>query len=270
MRPRLFVSILLLVLTLGASTLANADDAQKRVKATLGSEHDALAPATRTTLVLRLAIKPGWHVYWQNPGDSGVPTQVTLTLPKGVTCPGVRWPAPKRLTHEDGSVDFAYEGQLVLLIPLEVEPKWVGKTVPLKVNVNWLVCKEICIAGEASLDLTLPVWATPSERKLTKLAPLAKATRRRLPRPLPKGARASFRGLTLNLSAPDARGLTWFPLVPEAEGPTNLNRLTSTSARLAVTYPAGVRQSKRVRGLLAIRGKTLTTYHWVELPSPKP
>ena len=270
MSPRFFAPVLLLAL-LAPSPVARAQDpAPKRVVASLGAEHDALAPGAATTLVLRLAIRPKWHVYWLNPGDAGVPTTVKLTLPAGVRSTGIRWPAPQRLTHEDGSVDFAYEEELTVLIPIEVDETWVGKTVTLKVDSSWLVCKEICVPGEASLSLSLPVRAKASERKLTKFAAAVEAIGPRLTTPLPKGVAASFSGLTLNLSAPGARGLSWFPLAPEVGGPDNLRRLTSDTHRLAVPYPAGVRQAKRVRGLLAIRGKTLTTYHWVELPSPKP
>ena len=27
-------------------------------------------------IALRLRPEPGWHVYWQNPGDSGIPTSI--------------------------------------------------------------------------------------------------------------------------------------------------------------------------------------------------
>ena len=39
-----------------------------------------------------LEVEPGWHVYWMNPGDSGAPTTVSLTLPPGFTAGPVRFP----------------------------------------------------------------------------------------------------------------------------------------------------------------------------------
>ena len=39
--------------------------------------------SSATTVALRLKMAEGWHTYWQNPGDSGLPTTLTWTLPAG-------------------------------------------------------------------------------------------------------------------------------------------------------------------------------------------
>src|SRR5262249_49322754 len=39
-----------------------------------------------------LALRPGWHVYWLNPGDAGLPTSVRWTMPDGFTVGALRWP----------------------------------------------------------------------------------------------------------------------------------------------------------------------------------
>lgn len=272
----LFVVFSCLVLSALAPAWAEDDPAKELVGASLMSEHDALVQGTATTLVVRLRIKPEWHVYWLNPGDAGVPTALELTLPKGLKSAGPSWPAPKRLEHEDGFVDFAYEGDLILLVPIEVEASaaglaLVGKSVSVGVKLTWLVCKDSCIPGEASLALSLPVRAKGKTCAPIQAAiALAKQARPRLASPLPKGVSASFQGLNLELKAPGAKRLTWFPLAPAAAGPADLKLLVAKGPKLRVEYPAEVRAAKRVRGLLAIQGKKHTTYHWVELPSPTP
>src|SRR5207253_8288967 len=43
------------------------------VTADLVAEAASITPNATLWVDLQLAIKPGWHVYWQNPGDSGLP-----------------------------------------------------------------------------------------------------------------------------------------------------------------------------------------------------
>lgn len=262
---------LITCLALWSAPPASAQDEEApHVRATLASDFDALAPGQTTTLVVRLQIKPEWHIYWLNPGDAGVPTKLELTLPKGVV--GVpRWPAPKRLAHEDGFVDFSYEGEVLLLVPLRIAegaaPKLGGK-VSVGLKVTWLVCKEVCIPGQAELALTLPVRAERAARPA--VAKQVQAAQARLAQPLPQKVRARLQGLKLEIEAPGAKGLTWFPLRPEASGPEDLGPLVAEGAKLSVSYPSDVRKSKKIKGLLAIRGPKHTTYHWVEVPSSRP
>ena len=46
---------------------------------------------------LQLTHQPEWHTYWRNPGDSGLPTQIELNLPAGITAGEVHWPLPSKL-----------------------------------------------------------------------------------------------------------------------------------------------------------------------------
>ena len=46
-------------------------------------------------VLVRLAIEPKWHVYWRNPGDSGVPVELKWTLPAGISAGEIRWPRPE-------------------------------------------------------------------------------------------------------------------------------------------------------------------------------
>ena len=272
----LLALLLGLLLSSGPQAFAQDEEARDLVQASLASDHEALSPGTTTTLVVRLQIKKDWHVYWLNPGDAGVPTKVELTLPKGLVSAGPRFPAPERLEHEDGFIDFSYEGQVLILVPVTLEDSpegqaLVGGKVSLGVKATWLVCKEACIPGQAELALSLPVLAKGAKREAkAPVVDQVRAAQARLATPLPKGVSASFSGLELRFEAPEAKGLTWFPLVPEAAGPADLKALVVKGPRLAVAYPSEVRQSKRVKGLLAIRGSKHTTYHWVEVSSPTP
>ena len=131
------------------------------VTAELVSEWEGLIPGQTNTLALRLEMDDHWHTYWDNPGDSGLATQIEWTLPEGFEAGPIQWPAPQWINYFD-MVSYAYEGEVFLLIDLAVpETLEMGSAIPIAARVDWLVCKEACIPGSADLKATFPVVANP-------------------------------------------------------------------------------------------------------------
>ncbi|MBK7593337.1 MAG: thioredoxin family protein [Betaproteobacteria bacterium] len=213
-------------------TLAAAEPVRTpRVEAELIAERTALVPGEPLTVALRLKMIPGWHVYWLNPGDSGLPTTIAWALPGGITAGPIQWPAPHALPAGP-LINYGYEGEVLHLVDLQVPPALPpGATQTLKAQVDWLVCKETCIPESVELALTLPVAAAAGADP-TWAAPIA-ATRRALPRPL-AGWQASAEGrgasIALTLVAPDGAGdpgkLRFFPLAERQIEPSAPQTIT--------------------------------------------
>src|SRR4051794_29301951 len=53
------------------------------VQATMLADTTAVQPDTTFTLGVLFKVKPGWHIYWRNPGSSGLATKVTWAIPEG-------------------------------------------------------------------------------------------------------------------------------------------------------------------------------------------
>ncbi|MEO8754700.1 MAG: protein-disulfide reductase DsbD domain-containing protein, partial [Casimicrobiaceae bacterium] len=154
-------AVTLLCATLFAALAAGAGAAAlvatPHVEAELVSERTAFVPGKPLTVALRLKMAPGWHTYWQNPGDSGLPTTLAWTLPPGATADPILWPAPHALPAGP-LVNYGYEGEVLLLADIKGAPDAKpGDVVTLAAKAEWLVCKETCIPEEAQLDLALPV-----------------------------------------------------------------------------------------------------------------
>ena len=173
------------------------------VTAELVSDQAALVPGMTTTLALRLEIERGWHTYWRNPGESGLPTTLDWHLPPGYAAGDIAWPAPRALPAGP-LMNYGYEGEVFHLVPVTVPASAApGANVALAARADWLVCKETCIPEGADLTLELPVAkAAEPSRWHDAIA----ATRAALPGPLPAGwqARATASGavVTLTLDAP--------------------------------------------------------------------
>ncbi len=153
-RPRLiFALVFPLVTVLPAGAATDSADAP-HVHVQLAVPQDQLYPTGDNRIGLYFKLEPGWHVYWQNAGDSGEPPHIHWTLPAGVTAGELQFPAPKRLPLGP-LMDFGYEDQVLFPIQLLVADNVKDGPAVLDAKVDWLVCREVCIPGKAELEVKL-------------------------------------------------------------------------------------------------------------------
>lgn len=116
---------------------------------------EGIAPGKSFWLGFLIHHQPEWHTYWRNPGDSGLPTMLSWTLPAGVKAGEIDWPAPHRLPY--GSlVNYGYEGRQLLPVPAWVASDFTGDQIEVQLRADWLVCKIECIPESGDFKLTLP------------------------------------------------------------------------------------------------------------------
>lgn len=211
------IGLALLAMMLAPAAALAAESAavtSPRVSATLLSSRDAVAPGERVQLALVQIIAPGWHTYWQNPGDSGEATRIEWELPDGYRAGPIAWPAPKALPVEP-LVNYGFEGTVLLPVEITVpETAKPGERLSLKAKATWLVCEKICIPEEGVFALDLPVAAQP----LADAAAEARvaAARASLPQKAEFRASLSAAGEALTLALPglpaDAGKVHFFPV----------------------------------------------------------
>src|SRR6267154_1441352 len=147
-RPTVLAVFIAVLLALGAAA---------HVEAELVAARTGLTPGQPLTVALRLAMQRGWHTYWQNPGDSGLPTTLEWKLPAGLSAGPIQWPVP-RVLPVGPLVNYGYEGEVLLLVDIAAAPDFLSKnTTTLSARADCLVCKEICIPEGVDLALTLPI-----------------------------------------------------------------------------------------------------------------
>ncbi|WP_313809081.1 protein-disulfide reductase DsbD domain-containing protein [Sphingobium sp.] len=243
---RIFHVLLMTVFLLFAPVVARAQGAfgqgAPHIAAALIAETAMPQPGKGTTIAFSMTPEPGWHGYWENPGDAGLGMTVKWTLPKGVAIGPLRYPVPETLLIS-GLMNHVYEGPYGVLANLIVAPDVpVGTKLPIWARADWLACTDkVCVpeSGELSLDLTVGEGV---------ILPGAQAQfdrwRSHVPRPLGSEASYAIADGRLRLSVPfpavaSARDIHLFALADGLTRYAASQSITRQGDRLLIETEAG-------------------------------
>jgi len=245
---RLLTAVLMMVaVAIPAYALESAPVSSTRAVATLVTDTDSMQPGAPFRVALRLRMADGWHTYWKNPGDAGVPPELTI---EGASQSPIDWPTPRRVA-EGPVMTYAYTGEVML--PVTVT----ATSGAIKAHAQWLVCKDICIPEDGDFTLNLPVGPP----KPSAQTPLFAAHDRMVPRASPWTARISPDG-TLFVQGPELTTATvtdaWF--IPDEPGHIQDDAAQPLSVRLggftlALKPTKGFDATKNLSGVLSVRDR---------------
>ena len=249
--------LMLLALLLAAPVLAQSSAQLPNTRVELLAETPAPRPGGRFTVGLAMEPRPGWHTYWENPGDSGMPTRAVWTLPAGVTAGELRYPVPDTFLVS-GIMNHVYGHRNMLLADIDV-PAGAAGALPLAVKLDWLVCNDkLCVPESATLKLALKTGdgaADPANRAAFD------AARAALPRQLAEKGGFAVSGERIRLSVPlaDPASVTRAHFFSLGDGDfvfASPQTVTRTEKALIVEADAVGAAPATVAGLLRIeRGK---------------
>jgi thiol:disulfide interchange protein DsbD len=231
----------------GAAAPGDAGPKAPPVSAQLLADVAAVRPGQTFTVGVLLKLQPGWHVYWKNPGESGLPTAVAWTVPEGFTVGGLQWPVPTRFSQPGDILGYGYEGEVMLLAAVTAPAQLpAGSPVTIAADASWLSCEKVCIPGKARVDLKLPAGEAPAVANEALFA----QWRARVPVAAtdpgsPATARVDAAGgvkqaYTIDLAwrAP-ARDVQWFPAADQALDLGDV-KVETEGERTRITFTASV------------------------------
>jgi len=132
-------------------TTANAE-------VSLISEVQSIRAGQGFRVAVRWRMRPKWHIYWQNPGDSGAKPNLKWQLPAGFTAGEMQFPYPERfLIPPIPLANFGYGGEVYFPVTIQAPATLDQPAVTLTVKADWLICEQECIPEAGELSLTLPV-----------------------------------------------------------------------------------------------------------------
>ncbi len=167
---------------------------QNAIQPELVVESPAVAGG-ETELAILMHTRPGWHGYWLNPGDAGLPMSIEWTLPTGWSVGPLRYPVPVKLLVS-GIVNHVYEKDYAVLLRLRA-PAGITGTHRIDAKMRWLACTdEVCVPESGTVSLSVPTGgsAAPDAR--------FNAWRQALPRPLATPATFALTKDRLRLAIP--------------------------------------------------------------------
>lgn len=137
----------------GRSELVYAANIQLELLSPLQS----VAPGDSFNLALRMVPDENWHIYWQNPGDTGLPTKVEWQQNPITSFSDLEWSLPYRADYQ-GFINYGYYGESYIFSQVTISEDAIpGESLEIGARVDWLICEEICIPGNATLALELMI-----------------------------------------------------------------------------------------------------------------
>ena len=205
---RSFLAFILASL-LSASVLSAqpVDGGHARVE--LISERALAVPGETVWFGLSFEIDPKWHIYWTNPGDAGIPPEITWRETGGVSADSIgefEWPLPELLPVVPGQImDYGYSDQVVLpfsvTLPADIEGPIVFEGV-----ADYLICEDVCIPESVDIRLMLSIGA--GQIPDTRASELIQAALAQVPPAFPGEVALSKEGdrWIMSLAAPEIAG----------------------------------------------------------------
>jgi DsbC/DsbD-like thiol-disulfide interchange protein len=130
-------------------------------------------PSGEFYLGIEFDMEPGWYIYWENPGDAGIPVDVRWELPEGYTAGEPIYTTPQRFDTQ-GLISFGFKDHTIILTKI-TPPQTVEENEPalIRARLSWMVCKESCIIedGTAEIDIRTAKTATEKIRSVKQTVP---------------------------------------------------------------------------------------------------
>lgn len=251
----------------GKAGAAQSEPAPKHVQVRLVAENDALTPQAVNRFAVVFEHDQGWHTYWKNPGEAGLPPIFTFKTPAGITVTEPAFPLPDRLVT-GGITSFGYGGTTAFPFRVEV-PRSAGTTgsAVISLHVEYLACKDMCVPEEADAQLRLPLRVSSKPSKDEAL--IADALKR-IPEPRQAGTTISAVIDGERIRIDEASGLLvrssldFFPEDKDAvdlkappvfeTGKKNGDASTGSSLYLKTTAAFAKKPSESLKGVLVADG----------------
>jgi DsbC/DsbD-like thiol-disulfide interchange protein len=182
-----------LIALIAAPAVAQLPPRENAIRPELIAEGPAV-PGGEVELAILMHTDPGWHGYWLNPGDAGLPMRIEWQLPDGARLAPLRYPVPDRLLVA-GIVNYVYERDHAVLTRLTA-PADASGSLLIRASAQWLACTDkVCVPERGEFSLNLPVGAGGATERAR-----FDEWRRALPRPLASPAKFALVGDRIELA----------------------------------------------------------------------
>lgn len=125
----------------------------------LFSELNSLSSSSKElNLLLKITPKPNWHLYYQNHGDVGSPTEILTSMDTpNFSLKTPLYSTPKKEIFEDIITSYLYHDTFYILYPLKLQNLENKTSLQLNFDLSYNACNEECIHDILPIKLELPI-----------------------------------------------------------------------------------------------------------------
>jgi DsbC/DsbD-like thiol-disulfide interchange protein len=255
--PLIRIGLLVAVALQSTSVAAQAreDPTAHHIAVSLVPETRVPSAGSDVTIAIEMRPAKGWHGYWENPGDAGLPLKIDWNLPQGTSAGVPVYPVPSTLVIS-GMMSHVYEGPYALLLPIHIpDGLSPGTKLPISAKLEYLACTSAICAPENNqfeIELTVGTGATDPSN-----AARFDAWRRALPRPLgsPVHFEATAEKVRLGVPLPQTVAINKPHFFAATEGAVSYAAEQSFSREddmLIIEMAAGEVRPSAISGVLAL------------------
>ena len=249
----------LAVFALAGPAAAQLMKGERRAAVELISERAGVVPGETVFIGMKVTMNPGWHIYWRNAGDAGLPPELIVSEGSSIPAEALGdflWPLPHLIPVVAGEImDYGYDDVVVFPIPLTVPADASGE-LRIEGVADYLICESVCIPETADVSLVLQVGA-PMENVASGdliAAWIAKV-------PVPFAGEATFDpgsetwtlSLAPDMDFPEGASLRFFPFGHEIRHPSEQpQRYGPAGASLTLTPDAITAAGETLEGVIRV------------------
>ncbi|MBX7142869.1 MAG: hypothetical protein K1X79_00285 [Oligoflexia bacterium] len=127
------------------------------VTATLAVDHASVEAGKKFSAGILFKLEPGWHIYWKDPGDSGLPTKLKFELPAGFQVSEIRWPKHEEFVMPGNIKINGYEHEVLLWSEIQV-PSDASGAVNFTLKGSWLNCSaSVCVPEKKTFQHSVAI-----------------------------------------------------------------------------------------------------------------
>lgn len=167
MLKRLFLYILLCMTGTQNVSALTANAKNDLIAVNIVPQYQTLSTKDENlTIITSVEIKPDWHIYWHNPGDSGDPTVLTYMDSPDYTIKDQIHSAPQKSVFEDIITTYIHRNKLYFKTEFKLNDISNKKNLPFKQILSYTICKKECLPGTISAEIDIPVNNIRQENSL--------------------------------------------------------------------------------------------------------
>jgi thiol:disulfide interchange protein DsbD len=125
-----------------------------------------------------VTLKDVWHIYWRNPGDSGIATEIEFILPGGISASEIKFPIPEVIAADE-IVNYGYKHQVLFISDLKIPKDLKSREINISAKITSLICKDICKAFDTTI--TIKIDLSKNYLAETALSKLFDSTKKLIP-----------------------------------------------------------------------------------------